>query len=94
MDLLNATNEHKKKDLKETPYRIIGTIRPSRPEFAAIADRIGSVFIDYHELSKNSTTNSDGVMNCIEVVDPDFRIKMILYTAGERYPLYAAAIKL
>lgn len=91
-DLLKAGKEHKKRGLKEVPYRIIGTIKPSKSEFVARTKKISSPIVGCEELSKNSTTDSDGVLNCIEIINPDLKIKIIVYTAGEFYPLYAAAI--
>lgn len=75
---------------KKIEFIIIASIVVPKKEFDVVGSDISVSHACYQNFTRFSVANTFGLWQCIELRNnQDFR-KLILYTAGRTYPLYAA----
>lgn len=87
--LKEQTHLHELNRKKVLPYKILTSIVLSQDEFDDLCENIHLPHFSYKEFSKRSVTNSDGIWNCIVLRGKSENRELIIYTAGQLYPLYA-----
>ena len=83
--LLQITN-----NCKKIEYLKLIDIVISKPEFDAICKDISIPSLCYQKFAPQSVAGADGIWRCIILQNMQDTRKLILYTAGRIYPLYAA----
>ena len=87
--LSKCSRIHEQNMRKTLPYKILDTLVVPQSEFNNICDKIYLSHLAYKELASKSVAGLDGIWSCIVLCgDKDSR-KLIIYTAGQIYPLYA-----
>ena len=75
---------------KEVEYAEIISILVDQEEFDFICNDLSKVRSCYQKYAHQSTSSSDGKWKCIIIKSHNNKQKIILFTAGRIYPLYAA----
>ena len=71
-------------------YTELVTLLVKQDEFKKICNAIILPDVCYQKYTADSLTTSDGKWRCIVLKDEQSNQKLILYTSGRKYPLYAA----
>ncbi|MBQ3428012.1 MAG: hypothetical protein IJH37_12865 [Clostridia bacterium] len=74
---------------KKIKYKIVSTILLSQSEFNIICNDISVPHRCYEKIVSLSYTDSHGVLGCIVIKNTKDLRKIILYTSGLIYPIYA-----
>lgn len=83
--LLQITN-----NCKKIEYLELTAIAISKPEFDTICKDISIPNLFYQKFTLQSVAGVDGIWRCIILQNTQDTRKIILYTAGRIFPLYAA----
>lgn len=75
---------------KKIKYLEIATLEISQFEFDKICKDISIPNSCYLKYARQSVAKTDGIWRCIILRNEQDARKIILYTAGRTYPLYAA----
>lgn len=89
-DLICTKKIQIEKSSKMLEYVELVTISVMHGEFNRICDDIASPNICYRKYTADSVATLDGKWKCITIRDEQSNRKLILYTSGRKYPLYAA----
>ncbi len=73
---------------KELKYKVLTTIIVSHNQFDSICEKVYLPNPIYKEFAPMSVANLDGIWNCIVICEQNKSRKLIIYTAGQMYPLY------
>lgn len=88
--LKEQIKSQKEAECKPLPYNVIGAVKLSEAEYHSISEHL-SLFHPYYEsYYGKSIIDSNGIWNCIELYSERCKDAIIVYTAGQIYPLYAA----
>lgn len=79
---------HESNMKKKIPYRILASIVLSQDEFEKLCKNIQLPHCSYMEFATRSIAGLDGIWNCILVCGNNRKQELIIYTAGQIYPLY------
>ena len=90
-DLILSHKLQEARHSRKIPCRIIGSISISSSDYEAFSKDISRPLWRYLSLTQESIAGTDGIWNCIKILCPN-SITMLLYTAGECYPLYVALL--
>ncbi len=71
-------------------YTEIAAVTLSESEFKTICRDISKPHPCYQQFAPLSLAKEDGTWQCISLIEPIANQKIILYTAGRKWPLYAA----
>ncbi len=75
---------------REIEYVDLITIMVDQTEFDLICNDVSSTRSCYRKYTNQSIATSDGKWKCIIIKNKHNEQKIIVYTAGRTYPLYAA----
>lgn len=89
-DLICTKQIQIEKRSKMLEYVELATISVMHDEFNKICDDIASPNICYRKYTADSVATLDGKWKCITIREEQSNRKLILYTGGRTYPLYAA----
>jgi len=78
------------RNCKELEYYELITVTVDQAEFDQICNDVSCTRPCYQKYAYQSLPTSDGKWNCIVIKNRQSEQKIILYTAGRMYPLYAA----
>ncbi|MEG2013486.1 MAG: hypothetical protein RR063_09845 [Anaerovoracaceae bacterium] len=87
--LRKQSDLHDLKMKKTLPYKLIKTIILPQVEFNDLCKNIYRPHVSYKEFAKQSVAAIDGIWNCIALRGNNENRELIIYTAGQMYPLYA-----
>lgn len=90
-DLVLSHKLQETRHSRKIPCRIIGSISISGSDYEAFSKDISRPLWRNLNLTQESTAGIDGIWNCIKIQCPN-SITLLLYTAGECYPLYVALL--
>lgn len=82
-----------KNNCKKIEYLKLTDVAISKPEFDTICKDISIPSLCYQKFAHQSVAGTDGIWRCIILQNTQDTRKIILYTAGRIYPLYAAITK-
>lgn len=88
--LVHIKQQQIKNKSKMLEYVELVTLLVKHDEFINICNDIIAPSACYWKYTANSVTTSDGKWRCIVIEDEQSNRKLILYTGGRKYPLYAA----
>lgn len=87
---LKANNERQaSQNCKKIEYIELAFINVEQPEFDLLCRDISKPQRCYQKYAHESHTDSNGRWNCIVIKCIPNKQKIVLYTAGHTYPLYA-----
>lgn len=92
--LKNTIYAQRKNNCIPLPYIIIKEIYISLAEFDKLAMKLSKPRKYYTDFSLNSIANQQGIWNCILIKCNVDKRNVVLYTAGNIYPLYASIINI
>lgn len=88
---LKANKELQKlNNCRELEYSELITVTVNQAEFDEICNDVSCSRSCYQKYAKESLATFEGKWNCIVIKNRENKQKIILYTAGRMYPLYAA----
>lgn len=93
-DLKEKINEHKRNKTKPLPFSVVAKITISSLDFDTISLSIKKPNIKYIPYTNLPISTSQGELNCILIQCEDDSRNILIYTAGNIYPLYASIINL
>lgn len=86
--------QQKKCGLKPLPYELLAEIQISSLYFEELSTSISKPNLLYKPYAALSVANSQGIWACLLIKCFDNSKNVLLYTAGNIYPLYASIIDL
>ena len=87
---LKANNEHQvSRNCKKIEYMELSCINLEQSEFDLLCRDMSKPQHCYQKYALESRTDSSGRWNCIVIKCISTKQKIVLYTAGHTYPLYA-----
>lgn len=89
-ELKEKTKQQTANNCRQLEYKEVITITLSKTEFDIICNNISKPYACYQKFASLSIANAQGIWNCITLIDKQTKNKLILYTAGRPFPLYAA----
>lgn len=78
---------------RQLEYKEAIAITLTKAEFDIICKNISKPYDCYQKFVPLSIPNSQGIWNCITLIDKQTQRKLILYTAGRSFPLYVAMVE-
>lgn len=91
--LYESTRIHELNMRKTQQYKVLTTIVLPQNQFDSICEKIYLPDPAYREFASMSVASLDGIWNCIVLCEKKESRKLIIYTAGQMYPLYAGIEK-
>lgn len=89
-ELARKINLQRSKPCKPIEYIELTSLEISQGEFDIICNDISHPHKCYAMYARQSIAESDGKWRCIILVQPQSEQRLVLYTAGRLYPLYAS----
>ena len=87
--LKNQSHLHELNVKKMLPYKILTSIVLPQDEFDVLCENIHLPHLAYKKFAIRSVADLNGIWNCIVLRGKNKNGELIIYTAGQMYPLYA-----
>lgn len=92
--LISNITTQKENNRTPLPYSIVAKIVISPLEFSRLSSNLHVPNRCYAPYASLSITSKSGIWNCLLIMSSNDDRKLLLFTAGNLYPLYASVINL